>query len=69
MGRKRRIILEPKSLLGLDKKMFICWNCMFWNHQTGHCPWSEEDFDYNQHCKHYTLFRYNLDYKFYRDDL
>lgn len=34
--------LIPKSRLGIDTTMKICWNCMFWDYRTGRCPMFED---------------------------
>ena len=64
--------LKPKSKLGIDKTVKICWNCMFWNPENGCCPWVEDkfsrpstsysNFPYNTSCKIKKFFRYRLDY-------
>lgn len=63
--RKKKLQLEPKSLLRFDKDLKICYNCMFWNHQTGRCPFNQDNFNYNHFCNQIKLFRYNLLYKHY----
>jgi len=64
--------LKPKTKLGIDKTFKICWNCMFWDSETGRCPmvkdklsrpptyWS--NFPYNHKCEVLKLFRYRLEY-------
>ena len=64
--------ITPKSKLGIDKTFKICWNCMFWNRDTGRCPWIEDkfsrpptkysNFPYNHTCPNKILFRYRLEY-------
>ena len=64
--------LIPKSKLGIDKTFKICWNCMFWSHIDGRCPWIPDkfskiktdysNFPYNHTCTNSRIFRYRLDY-------
>ena len=64
--------IVPKSKLGIDKLFKICWNCMFWNRETGRCPMFEDkfsrpptnysNFPYNHTCQNKKLFRYRLEY-------
>ena len=60
MARKK-ILLKPKSELGLDHGMIICYNCIFWNRKTGWCPWYEEYNDYNHMCLSLKQFRYSFE--------
>lgn len=61
--------LIPKSRLGIDKTMKICWNCLFWNPKTGQCPMVEDKtkrkikgvynysfFPYNHKCSNTRVF-------------
>lgn len=68
MARKKKIILEPVSKLGFDENLRMCYNCMFWNRQSGRCPWSKENYDYNHFCNSQSLFRYRLEYKHWIND-
>lgn len=66
---KKKIQTKPKSNLGIDNKLKICYNCCFYAND-GWCPWEKQYMNYNDHCtillKHWpsTFFRYkfNLDY-------
>ncbi len=66
MARKKKVQLQPKSKLGLNDKLKICFNCMFYQ-KDGYCPWDNEYKNYNDKCKSYfkkfpyTFFRYKLD--------
>lgn len=68
MARKKKILLSPKSSLGLNKELRICYNCMFWNHESGRCPWDNDNHDYNTQCLFNKLFRYNTKYGFKTDN-
>jgi len=63
---KRKVIVKPKSNLGLNDKLKICYNCIYYQ-KDGYCPWEEKFMNYNDHCirvgKHwpYYTFRYRLD--------
>lgn len=59
--RKKKILLKPKSELGLDKSLPICYNCIFRHKDTGFCPWYMEYYDYNHGCLTRKIFRYNFD--------
>lgn len=60
--------LIPKTKLGIDPNMYICWNCLFWNIHTGKCPMFEDKtikktnkfnysfFPYNHKCENIALF-------------
>lgn len=63
MPKLKKSELVPKSRLGIDPSMKICWNCMFWNPNNGRCPmfqdkttkgsWNGFDyahFPYNNRC-------------------
>lgn len=65
---KKKIQLKPKSTLGLNDKLHICYNCCYYQTtNNGWCPWEEEHKNYNDKCniqyKHwpYTAFRYRFD--------
>ena len=66
MPRKKKVQLQPKSKLGLNDQIKICFNCMFYQ-KDGFCPWENEYKNYNDKCmihlKHWphTSFRYRLD--------
>lgn len=62
--RKKKILLKPKSLLGLDRSLPICYNCIFRHKDTGYCPWYEEYYDYNNRCKTRKIFRYDFDLEY-----
>lgn len=59
MGKKK-VLLRPKSTLGYNDKMRICYNCMFrYTDNTGYCPWVDKQVDYNERgCK---FFRYTFE--------
>lgn len=59
--RKKKILLTPKSTLGLDKKAPICFNCVFRHKDTGYCPMYLEYYDYNHRCPTRKIFRYRFD--------
>lgn len=69
MPKLKKSELVPKSRLGIDPTMKICWNCMFWNPNTGCCPMIEDKtqkkiagifnysfFPYNHKCNNTRLF-------------
>lgn len=66
MARQKRIQREPKSKLGLDNKLRICYNCLFYQ-KDGFCPWEMDKMNYNDKCNKqlrrwpHTFFRYRLD--------
>lgn len=60
MARKK-IQLKPKSDLGLDKSIPICYNCMFRHKDTGYCPFYNEYYDYNHRCITRKIFRYKFE--------
>ena len=72
MARKKKVQLQPKSKLGLNDKLKICFNCMFYQID-GYCPWDNEYKNYNDKCKSYfknfphTFFRYKLDLPYMLD--
>ena len=45
MARQKKIQREPKSKLGLNDKLHICYNCMFYG-PTGWCPWEKKFMNY-----------------------
>ena len=55
MARRKKIQKEPKSKLGLDNKLRICYNCLFYQ-KDGFCPCIKQ----LRHWPH-TSFRYRLD--------
>ncbi len=59
MGRKK-IQLKPKSNLGMNRELPMCYNCVFWQ-KDGWCTWYEDHYDYNHQCKSRKFFRYSLD--------
>lgn len=61
MGKKKKIQIEPKTKLGLNEKMHICYNCVFRHKDTGFCPMYLEYYDYNHHCPTNKLFRYKFE--------
>lgn len=61
MPRKKKIQIEPKSKLGLDDKLHICYNCLFRHKDTGYCPMYNEYYDYNHKCPTDKIFRYRFD--------
>lgn len=67
MGKKK-IITKPKSNLGLNDKLKICYNCCFYQQDNnGWCTWENNYMNYNDHCtiilKHWpsTFFRYKFE--------
>lgn len=60
MARKK-ILINPKSELGLDRKSPICYNCVFRWKDTGYCPMYNEFYDYNHRCPTRKIFRYRFD--------
>ena len=68
---KKKVQIKPKSNLGLNDKLKICYNCCFYQPQNnGWCPWENKNKNYNEHCitilKHWpsTFFRYRLDLQY-----
>ena len=61
MPKKRRIQVNPKSSLGLDTKLPICYNCVFRHIDTGYCPMYDDYYDYNHRCPTRKIFRYRFD--------
>ena len=61
MARQKKIQREPKSKLGLNDKLHICYNCLFRHKDTGYCPMYNEFYDYNHKCKTDKIFRYRFD--------
>ena len=59
--RKKKIQIEPKSKLGLDDKLHICYNCLFRHKDTGYCPMYNEYYDYNHKCPTDKIFRYKFE--------
>lgn len=65
MGKKK-IQLAPKSKLGYNDKLKICYNCCFYG-KDGWCAWENMFKNYNDKCtillKHWpsTMFRYRFD--------
>lgn len=53
--------LIPKTKLGIDKTMTICWNCLFWDVNTGRCPMFEDKtiIKKNGQIYNYSFFPYN----------
>ena len=41
MARKKKIQLKPKSELGMNRELPMCYNCIFWQ-KDGWCPWYED---------------------------
>ena len=69
MVKLKKSELIPKSKLGIDFNLKICWNCLFWNPVTGRCPnfedktqkqiqgeWRYSFFPYNHKCENILLF-------------
>ncbi len=61
MPKKKKILIEPKSKLGLNDKLHICYNCVFRHKDTGFCPMFMEYYDYNHTCATDRIFRYRFD--------
>lgn len=61
MGVKlKKSELVPKSKLGIDPSMKICWNCLFWNKTDGRCPMIEDKTKRKIEGIHnYSFFPYN----------
>ena len=51
MSKKKKILINPVSTLGLDDKIHMCYNCLFRHKDTGYCPMFMEYYDYNHKCK------------------
>ena len=67
MGKKK-YQLEPKSKLGYNDKLHICYNCCFYQiKNNGWCPWENMNKNYNDRCNTYlknwphSFFRYRFD--------
>lgn len=58
---KKKILIKPKSELGLDRKAPLCYNCMWRYKDTGYCPMYMEYYDYNHRCPTRKIFRYNFE--------
>jgi len=58
---KKKIQLKPKTVIGLDRKMPMCFNCMWRHRDTGFCPVYMEYYDYNHMCSTRKVFRYNFE--------
>ena len=65
---KKKYQLEPKSKLGYNDKLKICYNCCFYQRKNnGWCPWENTYKNYNDKCTKYlknwphSLFRYRFD--------
>ena len=74
MGKKK-IITKPKSNLGLNDKLKICYNCCFYQQDNnGWCTWENNNMNYNDHCtiilKHWpsTFFRYKFELGYTLED-
>lgn len=74
MGKKK-IITKPKSNLGLNDKLKICYNCCFYQQDNnGWCTWENNHMNYNDHCtiilKHWpsTFFRYKFELGYTLED-
>ena len=61
MAKKKKILINPVSTLGLDDKIHMCYNCLFRHKDTGYCPMFMEYYDYNHKCKTDKIFRYKFD--------
>ena len=46
MPKKKKILINPVSTLGLDDKIHMCYNCLFRHKDTGYCPMFMEYYDY-----------------------
>ena len=75
MGKKK-IITKPKSNLGLNDKLKICYNCCFYQQDNnGWCTWENNYMNYNDHCtiilKHWpsTFFRYKFELGYTLEEL
>ena len=53
--------LKPKSELGINRELPICYNCVFRHKDTGYCPMYDEYYDYNHRCPTRKVFRYDFD--------
>lgn len=63
MSRKPKVLIKPKSLLGIKHETKICWNCQFrYRDDTGYCPMISEYVDYNKSSISCKLFRYRIEY-------
>lgn len=68
MARRKKVQIAPKSSLGINDKLKICYNCCFYQTKNeGWCPWENVNKNYNDKCtitfSHwpFTLFRYRFD--------
>ena len=59
--KKKKITTKPKSDLGINKEMPICYNCMWWRKNNGECIYYNECYDYNHVCFSRKIFRYNFE--------
>lgn len=59
--KRKKIQINPKSSLGLDESIPICYNCVFRHKDTGYCPMFNEYYDYNYRCPTRKIFRYRFD--------
>lgn len=61
MTRKKKVQIKPKSELGINKELPICFNCMWRHRDTGFCPMYMEYYDYNHRCPTRKIFRYSFE--------
>ena len=60
MGRKK-IQLAPKSKLGYNDKLKICYNCCFYQvSNNGWCPWEDTNKNYNDYSRKNSTFNSNM---------
>ncbi len=71
---KKKLVLAPKSKLGYNDKLKICYNCCFYG-KDGYCPWEDKFKNYNDKCTIFlkglpsTFFRYRFDLPYKIDDI
>jgi len=61
MAKKKKILLKPKSDIGMNRELPMCYNCMWRHKDTGWCPMYDEFYDYNHICPTKKIFRYNFE--------
>lgn len=59
--KTKKVVITPKSNLGINRELPICYNCVFRHKDTGYCPMYDEYYDYNHRCETRKVFRYDFD--------
>ena len=62
MPRKQKIAIKPKSMLGFDTHLRICYNCQWRNNEDGWCSMWQKYCNYNDSGGSCVFFRYKLEY-------